>query len=58
MTPAQATRLGRIRAESRAGGTRVAARELPSGFVRVTERERGQKPVVSMLGRDGNYIDR
>lgn len=57
MTPDQAARLDRVRNESAAGGTRVTARELPSGFVRVTERERGEEPVAAMLGPDGNYID-
>lgn len=56
MTPAQTTRLNHIRSESAAGGTCVTVRELPSGFVRVTERERGEQPVTVTMDLDGNYL--
>lgn len=56
MTPAQITRLAHVRSESAAGGTRLTVRELTNGHVRITERERGQKPLVVVMGLDGHYL--
>ncbi len=58
MTPAQADRLNRVRAENTPCGIRVTARQLPGGVVRITEREQGEEPVVTLMGPDGQYLDR
>jgi len=56
MTPAQATRLDRVRSESTAGGTRITTRKLAEGRIRITEYVKGEGKVSVTMDRDGNYL--